>query len=120
MTGFPWIFLTFIPTLATAVIHAVKQVEDQAQYQRCLSFTFVSYMAGAVAFLRFIFFHLLQPVAYIFVLWLYSDVISNLQLIFGGGVAVRECIYLLATLCVRPSFLLVNISTVSLAILYHA
>lgn len=67
----------------------------------------------AVAFLRLLFFHLLQPIAYIFVLWLYSDVISSLQLIFGCGVAVRECIYLLATiiaLYVQPSFLLVNIS----------
>ena len=69
--------------------------------------------ALAVGAIRLFFWHLAQPALYFFVLYLYCDVISPLQLGFGICVAVREGLYVLAVVVETiydPSFLLVNLS----------
>ena len=69
--------------------------------------------ALARATVRFLFWHVAQPVAYFVVLAVRASLLDNVQLILGIGVAVREAVYLLATLaCVvtRPTFLVIDVA----------
>ena len=69
-------------------------------------------VAITVALLRLVFWHWLQPVMYLWILYSYSKDITRLQLYFGLGVAVREVIYPILTFIAlyrNPSFLIVNV-----------
>jgi hypothetical protein len=64
--------------------------------------------------MRLLFWHLLQPLVYFYVLWLHYADFDSLQRGFGVAVGVREAGYLLTTLlcaCANPAFLLVNVGT---------
>ena len=68
--------------------------------------------AFIVSAIRLFFWHILQPVMYIFLLYAYSDILDIVQLVLGLIVGVRELVYLTMTivaLFVSPSFLLVDI-----------
>jgi hypothetical protein len=70
--------------------------------------------ALALAALRLLVLHALQPASYLLALAVCSHDLSTLQLWLGGIVACRECLYLLATCrCIfaNPAFLLVDASS---------
>jgi hypothetical protein len=69
--------------------------------------------ARAIAVLRLFFWHLMQPVLYIWILYSYYDQLDWSQQLLGACVGVREALYVLLLLwgvCYRPAFLLVNLN----------
>merc|ERR1712079_834192 len=73
-----------------------------------------SCVSSSVAAVRYIFWHLLQPVLYAFVLYAYWDLLDPGQQILGLCVAMREFVYVLECtigLCVNPVYLLVDLKS---------
>jgi hypothetical protein len=71
-------------------------------------------MGLAVGAMRLILWHWVQPVIYWLVLFAYWDQIDRTQQLLGLVVAGREVLYFVLTLCalwLRPTFLLVNLSS---------
>lgn len=68
-----------------------------------------SVLAGAV---KFLFWHVAQPMSYFLVFSTYSPELGDAQVWLGCAVALREAVYLLmvlACVCVNPAFLLVDV-----------
>ncbi len=62
---------------------------------------------------RFFFWHVIQPVGYCVVFWVYFPTLEPLQRWLGGFVLLREALYLLAVVAcawVNPAFLLVDVA----------
>lgn len=87
-------------------IHELKWDECRLMYG-------YNFLTGfIVSAMRLIFWHMLQPIMYAFLLYAYSDVINDIQLKLGLIVAIRECIYFISIIIILftlPSFLLVDI-----------
>ena len=93
------------PNMETVHTCTWDEARTMHGYSQCKAF-----MIGTI---RFIFWHILQPISYLILLYIYHDALSNAQLILGCIIGIRESIYfslLLIVLIMKPSFLLVDIS----------
>eukprot|EP01083_Nonionella_stella_P031985 87543_1 len=75
--------------------------------------------AVTISIIRLLFWHWMQPILYVYVLYAYWDLLVETQQVLGLIVGVREVIYFLLTIiaaCANPVFLIVDLRASSLSL----